>query len=45
MIRILKETEISRAAIFDRQDPVADVAGPVEEIIKNVREQGDAALK
>ena len=45
MIRILKEVETDRAQIFAREDPVGSVEAPVREIIENVRQQGDAALK
>ena len=45
MIRILKEAETDRAQIFAREDPVGSVEDPVREIIENVRQQGDAALK
>ncbi|MDY3992037.1 MAG: histidinol dehydrogenase [Evtepia sp.] len=45
MIRILKEAETDRAQIFAREDPVGSVEAPVREIIENVRQQGDAALK
>ena len=45
MIRILKEAETDRAAIFAREDPVGSVEAPVRAIIEDVRAHGDAALK
>ena len=45
MIRILKESETKREAIFAREDPVGSVEGPVREIIAQVRAKGDEALK
>lgn len=45
MIRILKESETKREAIFAREDPVETVAEPVRAIIQDVREHGDEALK
>lgn len=45
MIRILKEAETKREAIFAREDPVANVEGPVRAIIEDVRQNGDEALK
>ena len=45
MIRILKESETRREAIFAREDPVETVAEPVRAIIDDVRQNGDAALK
>ena len=45
MIRILKESETKREAIFAREDPVGSVEEPVREIIAQVRAQGDEALK
>ena len=45
MIRILKESETKREAIFAREDPVADVEAPVRAIIEDVRKNGDEALK
>ncbi len=44
MIQILKCSEVSKADIFARNMPEADVADVVSEIIRNVRERGDAAL-
>lgn len=45
MIRILKESETKRKAIFAREDPVGSVEEPVREIIAQVRAKGDEALK
>ena len=45
MIRILKESETKREAIFAREDPVGSVEEPVRAIIAQVRAKGDAALK
>lgn len=45
MIRILKESETKREAIFAREDPVGSVEEPVREIIAQVRAKGDEALK
>ena len=45
MIRILKESETKREAIFAREDPVANVEEPVRAIIEEVRKHGDEALK
>ena len=44
MIRILSCREVARSEIFARSAPKIDVAGTVSEIIRNVRERGDAAL-
>lgn len=44
MIRILSCREVARSEIFARSAPKTDVAGTVSEIIRNVRERGDAAL-
>ena len=45
MIRILKESETKREAIFAREDPVGSVEEPVREIIAQVLAKGDEALK
>ena len=45
MIRILKESETKREAIFARKDPVGSVEEPVRAIIAQVRAKGDEALK
>ena len=45
MIRILKDSETKREAIFAREDPVGSVEEPVREIIAQVRAKGDEALK
>ena len=45
MIRILKESETKREAIFAREDPVGSVEESVREIIAQVRAKGDEALK
>ena len=45
MIRIMKRGEVSESELFARKVSGADVAGAVAEIIADVRENGDAALK
>ena len=45
MIRILKESETKREAIFAREDPIGSVEEPVRDIIAQVRAKGDEALK
>lgn len=45
MIRIMKRGEVSESELFARKVNGADVAGAVAEIIADVRENGDAALK
>ena len=45
MIRIMKRGEVSESELFARKVSGADVAGTVAEIIADVRENGDAALK
>ena len=44
MIKILKYGEVENKEIFARAVPVVNVEDTVAEIIKNVREKGDAAL-
>ena len=44
MIQILKYGEVPSEEIFARVVPTVDVAGIVADIIRNVRERGDAAL-
>ena len=44
MIKILKYGEVEKKEIFTRAVPVVNVEDTVAEIIKNVREKGDAAL-
>jgi histidinol dehydrogenase len=44
MIKILKYEKMSRSEIFASNEKELDVSAPVSEIIKNVRENGDAAL-
>jgi len=44
MIKIFKYGEVSNDEIFARFEPTVSVEGTVAEIIKNVRERGDAAL-
>ncbi len=44
MIRILKYGEVETETIFARTAPTVNVEGVVSEIIRNVRENGDAAL-
>ena len=45
MIRILKYGEVPNNEIFDRSMPTVSVADTVREIIRNVRERGDEALR
>ena len=45
MIRILKYGEVSNEEIFDRSMPTVNVADTVAEILRNVRERGDEALR
>ena len=45
MIRILKYGEVPNSEIFDRNMPTVNVADKVAEILRNVRERGDAALR
>ena len=45
MIRILKYGEVPNREIFARNMPTANVTDTVADILKNVRERGDAALK
>ena len=45
MIRILKYGEVSNEEIFVRSVPTVNVADTVAEILKNVRERGDKALR
>ncbi len=44
MIRIYRYGEVPASEIFARIQPTSTVEAPVAEIIKNVRERGDAAL-
>ena len=44
MIKILKYGEVTNAEIFARTEPTVNVEDTVTEIIKNVRQRGDAAL-
>lgn len=44
MIKIIEATELSELDIFARNEQMPDVSDKVAEIIKNVRENGDAAL-
>ena len=44
MIKIYKYGEVSNDEVFARFEPTVSVEGTVAEIIKNVRERGDAAL-
>lgn len=44
MIKILKYGEVPNSEIFARTEPAVNVEDTVAEIIKNVRERGDAAL-
>lgn len=45
MIRIMKYGEVSAEEIFDRNSPTVNVAETVSEILQNVRERGDEALR
>ncbi len=45
MIRIMKESETRREAIFAREDPVSNAEEPVRAILADVREHGDEALR
>lgn len=45
MIRIFQYGEVSNEEIFARSEPKMDVEGIVSDIIANVRENGDTALK
>jgi histidinol dehydrogenase len=45
MIRIMKYGELPNEEIFARSMPTVNVADTVAEILKNVRERGDAALR
>ena len=45
MIRIMKYGETPNAEIFARTMPTVNVADKVAEIIRNVRERGDKALR
>ena len=45
MIRILSYGETPNDTLFARNMPTANVSGTVAEILKNVKEHGDAALK
>ena len=45
MIRIMKYGEVSNEEIFARSMPTVNVTDAVAEIIRNVRERGDAAVK
>ena len=45
MIRILKYGELPNEEIFARNMPTVNVADTVAEILRNVRERGDAALR
>ena len=45
MIRIMKYGEVSNEEIFDRAMPTVNVTDKVTDIIRNVRERGDEALR
>ena len=45
MIRIYQYGEVPAEQIFSRVVPQTDVAGTVSEIIREVRQRGDAALR
>ena len=44
MIKIMKYGEVANSDIFARAVPTVNVEDVVADIIKNVRERGDAAL-
>ena len=44
MIKILKYGEVANQDIFARTEPTVNVEATVQEIIRAVREKGDAAL-
>jgi histidinol dehydrogenase len=45
MIKIYKYGEVSNSEIFARNNPTGDVSGIVKDIIENVKQNGDKALK
>ena len=45
MIRIFKYNEVDRSEVFARTEPKVDVAGIVSDVIRNVKERGDEALR
>ena len=45
MIKILDYNKLSYSEIFDRSEPTTSVENIVLEILKNVKENGDSALK
>lgn len=45
MIKIMKYGDVANSAIFARTAPTVNVEAVVEEIIKNVRERGDDAIR
>ncbi len=45
MLEVMKLGEIPEERIFSRSRPTLDVSGTVAEIIQNVRENGDSALR
>ena len=45
MIRVMKYGEVSNEEIFARSMPTANVTEAVAEILKNVKERGDEALR
>ena len=45
MIRIYRYGEIPNSELFARKDIVADVAEPVRDIVQDVAQNGDAALR
>ena len=45
MMKILKMGEVSAAEIFRRNTPTVNVTDTVAEILRQVRERGDAALR
>ena len=45
MIRIYEMNSLSEKEIFARDTAAADVSAPVAEILRNVRQRGDAALR
>ena len=45
MIKLMTMGQVPESEIFARTEATADVSAPVAEIIRNVRERGDAALR
>jgi len=45
MIRIMKYNEVANSEIFGRTEASMDISGIVADILANVRERGDAAIR